>query len=93
MPHEGSTILLATSPGTLVRLAFHDEAGTPGRTFAYNLRVRSAVLYTLSYGSMIIDARGGSCTRTVPGLNRPSLLLDYTGIKVVSPARPAPAAC
>lgn len=28
------------------------KAGTPGRTFACNLRVRSAALYTLSYGSM-----------------------------------------
>jgi hypothetical protein len=27
------------------------DNGTPGRTFACNLRVRSAVLYTLSYGS------------------------------------------
>ena len=52
MPHDGGTILLATSPGTLVRLTFLDERGTPGRTFASNLRVRSAALYTLSYGSI-----------------------------------------
>ena len=26
MPHDGGTILLATSPGTLVRLTFHDES-------------------------------------------------------------------
>ena len=29
-----------------------NEIGTPGRTLACNLRVRSAALYTLSYGSV-----------------------------------------
>src|SRR5437667_9885646 len=29
-----------------------NEIGTPGRTFACNLRVRSAALYILSYGSV-----------------------------------------
>lgn len=69
MPHDGGTISLAPSPGTLVRLAFHCKmnfqvrsatslearatlSGTPGRTFASSLRVRSAALYTLSYGSI-----------------------------------------
>ena len=28
------------------------KSGAPGRNFARNLRVRSAVLYTLSYGSI-----------------------------------------
>ena len=30
IPHDGGTILLATSPGTLVRLTFLDEVVLPG---------------------------------------------------------------
>ena len=31
-----------------------DESGAPGRNLACNLRVRSAVLYILSYGSDVM---------------------------------------
>lgn len=43
-------------------------SGTPGRTFALNLRVRSTVLYTLSYGSF--DERMVPMAGLAPALDR-----------------------
>ncbi len=39
--------------------AYATLIGTPGRTFASSLRVRSAVLYTLSYGSIEVVPMAG----------------------------------
>ena len=42
-------------------MGYMGKSGAPGRNFACNLRVRSAVLYTLSYGSVVeMVRRGGS---------------------------------
>ena len=44
--------------GVPLLLGYAGETGTPGRNLACNLRVRSAALYTLSYGSVENGAPG-----------------------------------
>ena len=41
-------------------MGYMGKSGAPGRNFARNLRVRSAALYTLSYGSVEMVRRDGS---------------------------------
>ena len=47
-PHWTRSELVASALGYAGKMS-----GAPGRDFACNLRVRSAVLYTLSYGSVM----------------------------------------
>lgn len=54
--------------------------GTPGRTFASSLRVRSAALYTLSYGSMKWCPRQDSHPHWTASEAVVSAL-DYMGVK------------
>ena len=50
-------------------LGYMGKSGAPGRNFARNLRVRSAALYTLNYGSIENGA---------PGRFRPVCLLSVS---------------
>src|SRR2546428_470658 len=44
------------------------KSGAPGRSFACNLRVRSAALYTLSHGSFENDAPGPRRRKGIVGV-------------------------
>lgn len=52
-------------------------SGTPDRTFACNLRVRSAALYTLSYGSVEKWCAGAVLPRLPPQCQSGDLLMSY----------------
>ena len=58
LDRRGDGVLASGREGPV---AGHRVDAAPGRNFACNLRVRSAVLYTLSYGSFVeMVRRGGS---------------------------------
>ena len=58
-------------------LGYAGEIGTPDRTFACNLRVRSAALYTLSYGSVEKWCAGAVLPRLPPQCRCGDLLVIY----------------
>ena len=69
-PRQGSHLHFLRSKRSASSVGLHgEESGTPGRNFACNLRVRSAALYTLSYGSIENGA---------PGRFRPVCLLSVS---------------
>ena len=61
--------------------------GAPDRTFAYNLRVRSAVLYTLSYGSVNKWCARAVLPRLPPQCQCGDLLLIYRRVNAARSAR------
>lgn len=67
-----------------------DNGGTPGRTFAYNLRVRSAALSTLSYGSIDKWCAGAVLPRLPPQCQCGDLLLSYRRVRLAAPDGLAP---
>src|SRR4030095_3532517 len=54
-----------------------NDVGTPGRTLACNLRVRSAALYTLSYGSVVEMVRQDGSAPPSPQCRCGDLLVIY----------------
>ena len=56
--------------------------GTPDRNFACNLRVRSAALYTLSYGSWLSNCLGWIRTINLPIQRRALCWLSYKANKL-----------
>ncbi len=77
-PHWTRSELAASALG----YAGKKGGGTPGRNFACNLRVRSAALYTLSYGSLTNGGLGWICTINLPIQRRALCSLSYKALEV-----------
>jgi hypothetical protein len=75
-PHWTRSELVASALGYT-----GEVSGAPGRNFACNLRVRSAALYTLSYGSVMKWCAGAVLPRLPPQCRCGDLLVIYRRMK------------